>query len=174
MKHFPTSRSSGLVARLLAGALFATIVIPLGARAASVSPVHPAHGFGPVYDAAHEITLSGTIQEVVTKRTVGSPAGMHLMIVGSKGLVDAHVGPFLSKQTKAALVAGAPVRIVGANTTLHGKSYLLARQLTIGENTVTVRSTRGIMMLPHSGHSRPARPARTRTPSQTESNGGAR
>ena len=169
MRHFPSPRFSGLVARLLAGALFATIVIPLGARAASEP--HPGHGFGATYDAAHEITLNGTIREVVTKHTVGSPAGMHLMVAGPEGLVDAHVGLFLSKQTKAALVAGATIRIVGANAILHGKSYLLARQLTIGENTVTVRSVRGIIVPPHSAH---ARPARTRKPSQTEPNGGAR
>jgi hypothetical protein len=124
-----------------------------------------------MYDAAHEITLNGTIREVVTKHTVGSPAGMHLMVAGPEGLVDTHVGPFLNKQTKAALVAGATVRIVGATTSLHGKSYLLARQLTIGENTVTVRSVRGIILAPRSDR---ARPARTRKPSQTEPTGGAR
>jgi len=157
-----------LVARLLAGLLFATVAVPLGAHAASVS--RPGRGFGPVYDAAHEITLEGTIQQVVTKHSVGTPPGMHLLVAGPKGLVDAHVGAFLSKQTKAALVAGMPVRIVGATATLHGKSYLLARQLTFGENTVTIRSPHGIIMPPHSDTPR----VRTRKPAETKFNGGAR
>ena len=168
MKHFRVTKTTGLIARLLAGLLFATVVVPLGARAASVS--RSGHGFGPVYDAAHEIALNGTIQEVITKHTAGSPAGMHLLVAGPGGLVDAHVGPFLSKETKAALVAGRPVKIVGATTTLHGKSYLLARQLTVGENIVTVRSSRGILMPPHSDAAR----ARIKKSSQTEHNGGAR
>jgi hypothetical protein len=168
MKHFRVTKPTGLIARLLVGLLFATIVVPLGARAASVT--RSGHGFGPVYDAAHEITLDGTIQEVITKHTAGSPAGVHLMVTGPQGLVNAHIGPFLSKEIKAALVAGMPVKIVGATTTLHGKSYLLARELTIGEKTVTVRSVRGILMPPRSDAAR----ARTKKPSETESNGGAR
>jgi hypothetical protein len=149
--------------------LFATIVVPLGAYAASAT--HPGHGFGPVYDAAHEITVNGTIEAVVTKHTVGSPAGMHLMVAGPNGLTDTHVGSFLSKNTKAALVVGMPVKIVGATAMLHGKSYLLARQLTVGEKTVTVRSERGVMLPPHSDHA--PRP-KTRKQLKTESTGGAR
>jgi hypothetical protein len=171
MRHFPCARLSGLVARLLAGLLFATVIIivPLGAHAASVT--HPGHGFGPAYDATHEITLEGTIQQVVTKHTLGSPVGMHLMVSGPNGLVDAHVGAFLSKETKAALVAGMPVKIVGAKAMLHGKSYLLARELTVGENTVTIRSAHGLIIPRHTD--RPRAP-RTRKPSQTESKEGAR
>ncbi len=171
MRHFPCARLSGLVARLLAGMLFATVIVivPLGAHAASAT--RPAPGARLVYDAAHEITLEGTIQQVVTKHTVGSPAGMHLLVAGPEGLTDAHVGPFLTKSTKAALVAGMPVKIVGSTSMLHGKSYLLARQLTVGEKTVTVRSKRGIMMPPHSDN---LRPHPSKKPSQTESKGGAR
>jgi len=158
-----------LVARLLTGLLFATVAVPLGAHAASVS--RPGRGGGPVYDAAHEITVEGTIQEVVTKHTVGTPPGMHLMVAGPQGLVDVHLGPFMSKQTKEALQAGMPVRIVGATTSLHGKTYLLARQITFGESTVTVRSPRGIIMPPHSDNATHHRPTKT---SQPETNGGAR
>jgi len=163
--------TAGLTAGLLAGLLVAAIAVtvPMGAHAASES--RPGRGFGPVYDAAHEVTLEGTIQEVVTKHTAGTPPGMHLLVAGPEGLIDAHVGPFVSKEMKAALVAGMPVRIVGATTLLHGKSYLLARQLTVGENTVTVRSPRGIILPPHSDIA-PHR--RTSKPSQTEPNGGAR
>ena len=158
-----------LIAGLLPGLLFATMAVSLDAHAASEP--RPGRGFGLVYDAAHEITVEGTIQEVVIKHTAGTPPGMHLLVAGPQGLVDAHVGPFLSKQTKAALVAGMPVRIVGATTSLHGKTWLLARQVTFGESTVTVRSPRGIIMPPHSDNATHHRPAKT---SQPETNGGAR
>jgi len=168
MKHVPGSNPIGFGTRWLAALLFAIISV-LGAHAASET--HPAQGFGPIYDAAHETTLNGTIQQVVTKHTVGSPAGMHLMVAGPHGLVDAHVGPFLSREMKTAVQSGMLVRIVGASALLHGKSYFLARQVTIGDQTVTVRSTRGILMPPHSDV---APHARTRRAAQTEKDGGAR
>lgn len=169
MKQFRSTRPTLLIAGLLSGLLFAIAAIPLNAQPASES--RPGRGFGPVYNAAHETTINGTIQKVVTKHTAGSPAGMHLLVAGPQGLVDAHVGSFLNKQTTASLQAGMPVRIVGANVLLHGKNYLLARELTVGGRTVTVRSERGSLIRAHS-----ARVARTRSQqsSQPESTGGAR
>ena len=173
MKHVPGRKQIRFGTRwltaLLFASVFAIIAVPVGAHVASET--HPAHGFGPVYDAAHETTLEGTIQQVVTKHTVGSPASMHLMVAGPQGLVDAHVGPFLGKEMKTAVTAGMPVRIVGATTVLHGKSYFLARLVTIGDRTVTVRSPRGILMPPHSDA---APHSRTRKRAQTQNDGGAR
>ena len=142
-----------LFAGLSTALLFTIFTVQLGAQPASES--RPGRGFGPVYDAAHEITLSGTIQTVVTKHAKGSPAGMHLMVMGPEGLVDAHVGPFLNKATREALQEGATVRIVGAMTSQHGKSYLLARELTVGNRTITVRSEHGLLApMPTAHHAR--------------------
>ena len=143
MKVFQMTNTR-LIAGLLCSLLFATMAVSLGAQEASVS--RHGQGFGPVYDAAHEITFEGTIQEVVVKHTPGSPAGMHLMVAGPRGLVDAHLGPFMTKQTKEALQAGVPIRIVGASTEIHGKTIFMARQLTVDGNTVTVRSPRGFLV----------------------------
>jgi hypothetical protein len=55
-----------MIAALLAGFMFAILAVPLGAETAP--PSRAGHGFGPVYDAAHEITVTGTIQKVVTKK----------------------------------------------------------------------------------------------------------
>lgn len=167
MKLFEMTNTR-LIAGLLSGLLFATMAVSLDAHAASVS--RPGQGFGPVYDAARETTFEGTIQEVVVEHTAGSPAGMHLMVAGPKGLVDAHIGPFMSKETKEVLQPGVPVRIVGASIELHGKTYFLARQLTVDGNTVTVRSPRGFLVRTQSP--RPDR-ARTRKTSQLGPDGGA-
>jgi hypothetical protein len=141
------TKSTRIFAGLLTGLLLAMLAIPVGAQTAPKSS--PGHGFGPVYDAAHETTLQGTIQEVVTRHTVGSPAGMHLLVAGPQGVVDSHLGRFLSKQTKEALQTGMPVRIVGATCSLNGKEYFLARQLTVGGQTVTIRNARGLLIYPH-------------------------
>lgn len=159
--------------RMIAGlltALFAVLAIPLGAYAAPESRV--GRGFGPVYDAAHEITFNGTIQKVVTKHVAGSPAGMHLVVTGPQGQFDAHVGAFLNKETKEALHAGVPVQIVGAMTSLHGKkSYLLVRELTVDDKTVTVRGKNGALLLGQSARSQ--RPG-TENKLLVKLNGGAR
>jgi hypothetical protein len=165
-----------LIAGLLSGLLLATMAVSLDAHAASVS--RTGRGFGPVYDAAHETTFEGTIQEVLHKRTAGSPAGMHLMVAGPQGLVDAHIGPFMSKETKEVLQAGVPVRVVGANTTVRGRTYFMARQLTVDGKTITVRNARGFLVLAHSDRPHVGRSkARTKIDStgpKTGSIGGAR
>ncbi|MGA8866900.1 MAG: hypothetical protein WB510_08020 [Candidatus Sulfotelmatobacter sp.] len=135
------TKPTRIFAGLLTGLLFAILAVPLGA--ATAPKTRPGQGFGPVYDAAHETTLNGTIQEVVTKHTPGSPAGMHLLVAGPQGVVDTHVGAFLSKQTRAALRVGMPVQIVGAMAPIHGKQYFLAREMTVGGHMVTIRNTRG-------------------------------
>jgi len=158
-----------IFAGLLTGLLFAILTIPLSAQTAPES--RPGRGFGPVYDVAHETTLTGTIQEVVTKHTAGSPAGMHLLVAGAHGVVDAHVGPFLSKETKEALQTGMPVQIVGATLSLHGNEYFLARLVTVGGHTITIRNTRGLLVFPHP---QGRRVAKVRNAAAVETTGGAR
>ncbi len=136
--------SNLMVAALLSGLLLATLSVPLNAQPAVQT--RPTHGFGPAYDAAHETTLEGTIAQVQTKHIAGRPAGLHVLVAGPKGTVDVHLGAFLSKQTKESLIAGMPVHVVGANTRLHGITYLFARQLTIGDRTVTVRTAKGMLV----------------------------
>ena len=142
-----STKPTQLTAGLLAGLLLAILAVPLGAQLAPET--RATRAVGPVYDAAHEITLNGTIQEVVTKRVAGSPVGMHLLVAGPEGVVDAHVGPYLTKDTQEALHAGLPVQIVGAVEQLHGKSILLARQLIFGGRTVTVRNENGFLVRAH-------------------------
>ncbi|MGA9987870.1 MAG: hypothetical protein WBP69_08810 [Terriglobales bacterium] len=163
------TKPTSMIAGLLASLTFAILAVPIGAQPAPESRVR--QNFGPVYDAAHEITLNGDIQQVVTKHVVGSPAGMHLLVAGPNGLVDAHLGPFLSKEVKEALHTGTPVQIVGAMTSMHGKSYLLARELNIGGSIITVRSKHGALAHEHSNREHVAS---SKTKSQIEANGGAR
>jgi hypothetical protein len=131
----------------LAGIVSAVLVaaIPAGAQSAAASP---ARGPIPIYDAAHETTINGTVQQVVTKRTPGSPAGMHLIVTGATGTVDAHVGPFLNKAMQQALHAGLPLKLVGATVTVRDRQILLVRQLSYGGQTVLVRNKNGILFRP--------------------------
>jgi len=158
-----------MVAGLLVSLMFAIMSIPLGAQPVPESRVRKS--FGPVYDAAHEIILNGDIQQVITNHVAGSPAGTHILVASPNGLVDAHLGPFLSKEVQEALHTGAPVQIVGAMTSMHGKSYLLARELNIGGSIITVRSKHGALVHEHSNREHVAR---SKTKPQIEATGGAR
>lgn len=115
--------------------------------AQTVAASQPGHGFMlSRYNPAHEIALNGTVQQIVTARRIGSPPGMHLLITGPQGTVDAHIGPFLAKEVQAALRAGTSVQIVGATEQLHGQQYLLARQLTFNGRVVDIRSSNGFLV----------------------------
>jgi len=168
MKQTRNTKTTRLVAGLLTGLLLATMAVPLGAQPAS--EFRAGRGIGPVYDAAHEITINGTVQEVVTKHALGSPAGMHLLVSRAESTVDAHVGSFLTKDVQEALHTGLPIQIVGAMEEIHGKQYLLARQLIFGGHTVAVRNERGFLV-----HNVPSRTrSRTVRVQQHEVSGGAR
>jgi hypothetical protein len=156
-----------ILAGLMTGLLYAVLAIPTGAQATPES--HAGRGFSPAYDAAHETTLTGTIQEVVTQHIAGSPPGMHLLVAGPEGVVDTHVGPFLSQEMKEALHTGTPVQIVGSMMQLHGKGYFLARELSIGSHTITIRSARGFLVYPHADGV-----VKARATVKAEENGGAR
>jgi hypothetical protein len=167
MRRSLFTKPTRLIAGLLTGLLLAITAVPLGAQPASVSN---GEHFGPYYDRAHEVTINGVVQEVVTKHVPGSPVGTHLLISGESRVVDAHVGPFLAKDVQEALHAGLPVQIVGAMQDVRGKQYLMARQLIFGGRTITVRNENGFLARPTH---RNAPPEAGKT-LQSEVNGGAR
>jgi len=167
MKCMPRVRvTSALLG--LSGLLLAAFAAPINAQPASA--LKSGHGFGFGYDATHEVTINGTVQEVVTKHALGSPAGIHLLVAVPLGMVDAHVGPFLAKDAREALHTGLPIQIVGAVQVLHGRQYLLARQLPFDGRAVTVRNPRGFLLRSFSTRRATFRPGLT----TSGSNGGAR
>ena len=159
---------------MLAGltGMAAITVLPLNAKpAAEEIARHGSVG----YDRAHEITVSGTIQEAVAKAPLGSPVGVHLMVASAQGVVDAHVGPYLTKEMQEALHAGTPVEMVGAMESVAGKQYFLVRQVSFGGRVVNVRTANGFLLQVQSPRAlqRGSRKQAGKTGS-TESNGGAR
>lgn len=155
-----------MIAGLVTGLLFAIAAISLNAQPVG-SEARPLLAWG--YDKAHEITLTGTITAVNEKAANGSPVGLHLMVAASQGQVDAHLGPYMTKETREALHTGTPVQIIGAMEKLHGKEFFLARQVIFGGRLVRVRNENGFLLREqtpklHHEHVKPA----------SASNGGAR
>ena len=131
---------------VLTGVLLAFFALPVGAQ--PVDETHPAPSRMIIYDSAHEVTINGTVKSVLAKHVAGSPAGMHLLVTGAQGTVDAHVGPFIPKTIRQALHMGLPLEVVGSMTTVRGKQFLLVRQLIYGGQTITVRNSHGFLLAP--------------------------
>ena len=163
MRGSSVSDSSPGLVRLLACLLI--MLFPGGLFAQATPESHDGQSFSLVYDVEHETTLVGTIQEIVTKHVAGSPAGMHLMVAAPQGTVDAHLGPFLSKKTKDAMVVGAPIQLVGAPVQLREKQYFMVRELSVGGSTVAIRNTNGLLV------NYPASPAKARNVVKTGKGG---
>jgi hypothetical protein len=116
--------------------------------------------FSPKYDAAHEMTVTGVIQEVTAEREAGPSAGMRATIAGSQGPVEAHFGPYVDKASQDLLRAGTTVQVTGAMSSFRGKQVLLARQLVFSGRTLTLRSPQGFLLRPKATHEAPSKSAR--------------
>jgi hypothetical protein len=158
-----------LIAGLLGGLLFAILAVPLGAQPTTTT-ARAAQGLGR-YDSAREVTISGDIQAASAKHVKGLPVGMRVTVAGEKGTVTAHLGPYLRKEVSDSLHIGTPVEIVGATVTFHGKSYFLARTVSVGGKTITVRGKYGMLRRPEAPRTRPTKIVKT---SKVAANGGAR
>ena len=95
-----------------------------------------------------EVIISGTIEEVRSAHTQESPRGLSLVLAGPQGTVNASVGPYLATDIQQSLAVGRQVKVTGVNRTYNGENYLLVRQLTIGDQKVTVRNEKGFLLHP--------------------------
>lgn len=143
------SNSTAKMARLMVAGLrivllVAILAIALAAQRANESV--SAKGSAPAYNIAHELELDGTIQEVVNQHEIGSPPGLHLIVSGETGTVDAHLGAFLTRETSEALHTGLPIHLFGEMKEFHGKQILLVRLIRFGGRTVIVRNTHGALI----------------------------
>jgi hypothetical protein len=155
---------------LLVVALFLGWLTPICATAQGSVTLQPALNFhhSPASIAnANDIVVVGSIQQVVSKHAPGTPAGTNLLLNSSQGVVDAHLGPYLSDDVRASLQKNQMVQVTGVFRTVNGKSYLLARQITVSGKQVNLRNEHGFLL-------RPEIPASSRQhKGQSEFNGGA-
>jgi hypothetical protein len=95
---------------------------------------------------AHDIAMAGTVQELITKHTLGAPVGIQLVVEGPQGVFTASMGSMLGDQVRQTLSPGTLVQISGVMATINGKSYLLARKLTVAGDQVIIRNDHGFLI----------------------------
>jgi hypothetical protein len=98
---------------------------------------------GSKYDVAHQVKIQGTVEEV--REVPGDYEGTHLLVKTDQGLVLVQVAPaaFL-KEMDTSYKKGDVVQVVGAKALDATEEQVLAREITIGADSVTLRDDKGV------------------------------
>lgn len=98
---------------------------------------------GPKYNVANQVRIKGVIEDI--RETPGAYEGTHLVVKTDSGNVLVQVAPadFL-KEIDTAFKVGDAVEVWGAKNTGTEGDEILAREITIGNNTTTLRDDSGV------------------------------
>lgn len=98
---------------------------------------------GPKYDSAGEIKIKGTVEDI--REVPGPYEGSHLTVKSGDKTILVHLAPadFL-KEIEAEFKKGDQVEVVGAKVEGAPEEEILAREITVGNNTVVLRDGKGI------------------------------
>ena len=136
-----------LIAGVCALALLSLISSPL-----------PVHAQAAAADATHgkttsgipkELTLRGTVSNVLAQASPGTIPGSHLMLSTTSGPVDVSLGRFALQGKGALAVApGDAVEVTGFVTTLRDRQVFLVRTVTAGGHVYLIRNEHGVLLSP--------------------------
>lgn len=105
-------------------------------------------GPGFKYDPSTETKLTGTIEQINTVDSM-CKTGTHLTLKTDTGNTEIALGPsqFLKDQALQ-LKKGDQVEVTGAKATTRRGEMFIARQVTAGDKTITLRDEKGIPAWP--------------------------
>jgi DNA/RNA endonuclease YhcR with UshA esterase domain len=140
MRRF--TKSIRMVAGLLTGLLFATSAVPLGAQ--------PAHQSHPFYDISKEVTLRGTVSDVLAKAAPGTMAGPHLLFATSRRgkWTRASEGSLCKARTRFPSLPGKEVEVTGVMKTVKNRDVFVARIVRVDGKAYKLRNQHGVPMSP--------------------------
>jgi len=131
------TNSAVLVGRALA-------VLFLASSVASAQQKTPSTLRQTANTVANDTVLEGTVVSY-TANSNAPPLGAHVVVQTSSGSVDVHLGKAaLLKQSNISLEPGDAVRIAGSSIIVANGTVFAARVLQKGNQSVTLRSNRGI------------------------------
>ena len=118
------------------------LALSLSVVALSAASTQKANNNGPKYDASQEVKIKGVIEDV--QDTPGEFSGTQLAVKTESGTTMVYVAPaqFL-KEMDTEFKKGDQVEVVGARNT-GAAGEILAREITVGNNTTTLRDDKGV------------------------------
>lgn len=97
-----------------------------------------------MYDRATEITLKGTVQRV-NQSELGWTPRTHLAIESGGAMIEVALGPTAFLENRGfAFVKGDQVEVTGSKMTVRGTEFVIAREITRGGKSLTLRDKNGI------------------------------
>jgi len=135
--------------------LFSVATLIVGVSAAAYAQRGMRMGGGN-YNPATEVTLAGTVDEV---KNPAAPArgsgGLHLIMSAPSGATEVLVGPawFVSEK-HVTFAKGDALSVVGAKITMDGKQVVIAREITKGDQVLTLRDPQGLPLWSGRGRTR--------------------
>ncbi|MGC2110261.1 MAG: hypothetical protein WA655_12145 [Candidatus Korobacteraceae bacterium] len=98
---------------------------------------------GPKYDIANEVKVKGVIEDI--RDVPGDLAGTNLAVKTDTKTILVYVGPgdFL-KEIEVSFNKGDQIDVTGCRAPNTTEEVLLAREITVGSNTFTLRDDKGI------------------------------
>ncbi len=98
---------------------------------------------GPKYDLTSEVKIKGVVDDI--REVPGAFEGTQLVVKTDTGTVVVHLAPgeFL-KEIDSSFKKGDEVQVVGAKAPNTDGTEILAREITVGTNTTTLRDDKGI------------------------------
>ena len=106
------------------------------------------------YDAATEVTLTGSVQAVSQVMGPRGWGGTHLSLKTDRETIDVRVGPswFLT-QNKLSFAPGDQVEVTGSRVPFGDQDALIAREIKKGNEKLTLRDAQGAPVW--AGHHKP-------------------
>lgn len=121
------------------------IVLTAGALLLAVSSglAQRVRDTGPKYDVANEVKIKGVVAEI--REVPGAYEGIYLVVKTDTSTVLVRVAPaaFL-REMDTTLAVGNQVQVTGAKALGVAEEQILAREIILGTNTVTLRDDKGI------------------------------
>jgi hypothetical protein len=132
--------------RVFAGSLSAVLLVAVSLAAQEKTRSSPQRIES--YDVSREVSLQGTVVSFAESSSV-PPLGPHVVVQTASGQMDVHLGDArLLQANHFTLAAGDSVRVIGESVPYGSGNQFLARIIQKGNQTVTLRSTRGFPLRP--------------------------
>jgi len=120
-----------------------SLIVTVAGLLVSAAWAQTASKTGPKYDVKNEVKFKGVVQEV--REVPGPFEGTQLVVKTETKTILVHVGPsdFL-KEMDTSFKVGDQVEVVGCKAPDTAGDEILAREITVGQNTATLRDDKGV------------------------------